>query len=156
MDNRRPFDSVIPENPLTLGERLRWLRKMRGLTQVELAEALSCDQTVISSWEVGRAQPTAATLAALARFHGVTVENLEEGRNFLKAAEKALHDTRSMGTGASRPQGPVSVELEAPPAGKVHLVDLPLASVSPKEASDAMNLLLKAVKKGRDVWIVLR
>lgn len=41
----------------SLGRTLSHLRKLRGLTQAELAERLSVSQPIIARWENGRARP---------------------------------------------------------------------------------------------------
>lgn len=54
----------------TLATELILLRKQRGLTQRQLSARTGIQQSEISRIEVGRANPTAATLAALARALG--------------------------------------------------------------------------------------
>jgi transcriptional regulator with XRE-family HTH domain len=46
---------------------LRELRRLRGLTQVELAARAGVDQSTISSFETGPANPTPETVRAIAR-----------------------------------------------------------------------------------------
>ena len=43
-------------------EKLQELRKIRGLTQEELAEALFVSRTAISKWESGRGYPSIDSL----------------------------------------------------------------------------------------------
>jgi transcriptional regulator with XRE-family HTH domain len=50
-----------------LATQLRRLREKRGLTQVELAERSGVPRSEIGEIERGRANPTVATLAALAK-----------------------------------------------------------------------------------------
>lgn len=60
----------------TFGTRLRYLRKEYGLTQKELAKALSISNVVISSYEVNSRYPTTDAVIQLARFFGVTTDYL--------------------------------------------------------------------------------
>lgn len=50
-----------------LGEAIRRARKEAGLSQKELAMALSVSDKAVSSYEVGRAMPTLQTLQDLGR-----------------------------------------------------------------------------------------
>ena len=57
-------------------EKLQELRKSRGLTQEELAEALFVSRTAISKWESGTSDPSTSNLFALAKLYGISVEEL--------------------------------------------------------------------------------
>ena len=58
------------------GQRLRELRKSKGLQQSELAEALGLNGAAISKYETGRTVPDAYTLSKAASFLGVTTDYL--------------------------------------------------------------------------------
>ncbi|MBQ8406605.1 MAG: helix-turn-helix transcriptional regulator [Clostridia bacterium] len=57
-------------------ERLKELRKEKGLLQKDLAQTLKTTNSSISDWEKGRSQPDLQTLANLARFFEVSVDYL--------------------------------------------------------------------------------
>lgn len=57
-------------------EKIRALREAKGLSQAELAEALGVDQTTISAWERGVAEPTLFNLRRLADVLGVSAGEL--------------------------------------------------------------------------------
>lgn len=59
-----------------MGAKIRALREAKGMTQVELAEALGVDQTTISAWERGIAEPTIFNLRRLADILGVAPGDL--------------------------------------------------------------------------------
>lgn len=69
-------------------EKLQELRKSRGLTQEELAEALFVSRTAISKWESGRGYPSIDSLKEIARFFSVTIDELLSGEKLLSIAEK--------------------------------------------------------------------
>jgi transcriptional regulator with XRE-family HTH domain len=65
LPRRRPH--VTPVDEKTIGKRLRERRLLRGLTQVELAERLGLDQTLISGYERGTVRMHGALIAAFAK-----------------------------------------------------------------------------------------
>ena len=73
---------------MELGEKLQALRKSRGLTQEELAEALYISRTAVSKWESGRGYPSIDSLREIARFFSVTIDELIRPDEILTVAEK--------------------------------------------------------------------
>lgn len=69
-------------------EKLQELRKQRGLTQEELAEALYVSRTAISKWESGRGYPNIDSLKAVAKYFSVTVDELLSGEEVLNIAQE--------------------------------------------------------------------
>lgn len=65
---------------MKLEEKLAYLRKEQGLTQLELAEAVHVTRQAVSRWEVGTSVPTTENLACLSRIYGVSVDDLLNGR----------------------------------------------------------------------------
>lgn len=58
--------SPVTIGPVTIGEKIKTLRKERGWSQGELAEKLGVKPQNISRYEKGRVQPREATLAIFA------------------------------------------------------------------------------------------
>ena len=69
-------------------EKLQELRKNRGLTQEELAEALYVSRTAISKWESGRGYPSIDSLKEISKYFSVTIDNLLSGEKLLFIVEK--------------------------------------------------------------------
>lgn len=65
---------MIEPDPLFLGDRMRGLRKRRGLTLAALAKAAGLSTGYISQLERDLAQPSIPALVAIARALGVTVQ----------------------------------------------------------------------------------
>ena len=61
---------------VTIGENIRKYRKAKGLTQSELGKKLGTTQFVITNYERGRNNPTAAKLPDIAKALGVPLEAL--------------------------------------------------------------------------------
>lgn len=72
---------------MEFNEKLQQLRKQKNLTQEELAQALYVSRTAVSKWESGRGYPSIDSLKAIAKFFGVTVDDLLTGEEVLTIAE---------------------------------------------------------------------
>lgn len=149
MATRGPYESrPLSCPPKSLGERIRSVRLAWGWTQGELGQAVNTDQTAVSAWERGIAEPSGAAMAALSSLFGVTPECLETGDHFAPRAEPhSVPGERS-----------ASHQLTLPPAepGKVTLVGLnsriALESIS---SDDAIMRIIKECKANRMVWLVV-
>ena len=62
------------------GEFLYSLRKEKGMTQAELADALGVTNKAVSKWETGEAMPETSLLLPISRIFGVTVDELLDGK----------------------------------------------------------------------------
>lgn len=76
----------------SIGNKLKTLRKGRGLTQVELAYRMNWSRATISNYECGRRVPHLDELTALCHFFGVStdywgVETENEGFELLSRAK---------------------------------------------------------------------
>ena len=77
MDLKIPIAMPAKKEPQTaFGKRLFTLRKSRGLTQVQLAEALGTTQRVISYYETEAELPPASAIISLARLLHVSTDEL--------------------------------------------------------------------------------
>lgn len=70
------------------GDFLYALRKEKGMTQADLAQALGVTNKAVSKWETGEAMPETGLLLPLSRIFGVTVDELLAG----KRAERLTDD----------------------------------------------------------------
>ena len=71
-----------------LAERIYSLRKQRGLSQEQLAEALDVSRQTVSKWERGAAAPELERLRAMAEFFGVSLDELVGGEPRAPAMER--------------------------------------------------------------------
>lgn len=72
---------------MEFNEKLQELRKNKGLTQEELAEALFVSRTAISKWESGRGYPNLDSLKEISRYFSVTIDDLICPEEIITAAE---------------------------------------------------------------------
>lgn len=85
---------------MEFNEKLQELRKKKGLTQEELAEALYVSRTAVSKWESGRGYPGIDSLKAISKYFAVSLDELLSSDEILSIAEedgnnkeKAFRDT---------------------------------------------------------------
>ena len=72
---------------MEFNEKLQELRKSKGLTQEELAEAIFVSRTAVSKWESGRGYPNIDSLKELSRYFSVTIDELICPDEIITAAE---------------------------------------------------------------------
>ncbi len=72
---------------MSIGSKIKALRRAKDLTQEELAEVLGVSSKAVSQWECGRTAPDISQLPVLCNFFEVTADELLEIDVFNKAAE---------------------------------------------------------------------
>ena len=72
---------------MEFNQKLQELRKQKSLTQEELAAHLYVSRAAISKWESGRGYPNIDSLKLIAKFFGITVDQLLSGDELLTLAE---------------------------------------------------------------------
>lgn len=73
---------------MNIGNRIKELRRQKGLTQEELAKMLKTIRSTLSNWETNRTSPDPETLKELARIFNVSVDYFLEEGNIDRVAEK--------------------------------------------------------------------
>ena len=73
---------------MEFNEKLQELRKSKGMTQEELADALYVSRTAISKWESGRGYPNIDSLKDISKFFSVSIDELLSSEKLLSIAEK--------------------------------------------------------------------
>lgn len=72
---------------MEFNEKLLTLRKQKGWTQEELAEALFVSRTAISKWESGRGYPSIDSLKAISKLFSVSIDELLSNEELIIVAE---------------------------------------------------------------------
>ena len=66
-----------------IGNNIAALRKIRGLTQVDLARSIHVTQSAVSQWETGKTVPDLQQLYILSNFFGVSVDALTSEKGII-------------------------------------------------------------------------
>lgn len=75
---------------MDLAHRIKDLRKAAGLTQQALADGLGLKRSALGAYEEGRAEPKLATLVAMARYFGLTLDALVHGESDLERQQRRV------------------------------------------------------------------
>ncbi len=61
---------------MDFGDRIKELRQERGVTQVTLASALGCSQSMVAQWEAHKNKPTEEFIVRAAQYFEVSCDYL--------------------------------------------------------------------------------
>ena len=75
---------------MLLGEKLKKLRKARGLSQEQLADQLNVSRQAISKWELGESTPDTDNLIALSDYYGVSLDYLLRHQEVPEVSEQVM------------------------------------------------------------------
>lgn len=74
----------------TVGKSIKKYREGKGVTQEQMAEALSVTRQAISNWERGKSEPDIDTLQKISDYFGIAMEELIYGeKKEIQIAKKA-------------------------------------------------------------------
>lgn len=80
---------------MQIGPRIQTLRRSRGWTQEQLAQALKVSWQAVSKWEAGQAMPDGANLVALSRAFGVSMDSLLLGEEAMPDSYAGVRDAQA-------------------------------------------------------------
>ena len=82
---------------MSIAERILTLRKSKGMSQEQLAEAVGVSRQAVSKWESEQASPDPEKIIAMSEIFGVTTDYLLKGiepeKEEAKTEEKKTEDT---------------------------------------------------------------
>ena len=99
---------------MDLKKKLSQLRKEKGLTQLELAEALQVSRQAVSRWEVGTAVPTLDNLVVLREVYGVPLDDLIQNETTVPAAQTEEKAPEGEVQEKTPPPSPLTVRVFKP------------------------------------------
>ena len=72
---------------MEFSQKLQQLRKQKGITQEQLADAIFVSRTAVAKWEQGKGYPNIDSLKDLAKFFAVTIDDLLSSEQLLCLAQ---------------------------------------------------------------------
>ena len=128
------------------GEFIAALRRERGMTQKELADAIAVTDKAVSRWETGKGYPDVETLAPLAETLGVTVGELLAGERDVEAEEEGkTENERDDSNTDANPEN-----AGAPAAPPVYIYGVP-----PRVVGELYRKTVSAERRARRTRIAL-
>lgn len=76
-----------------ISNQIKYFRQQKGLTQKELANHLHVTAQAVSRWELGTVEPSLDTINEMAKFFGISVDELVNGER-TKSAHAALNENK--------------------------------------------------------------
>lgn len=64
---------------MTIGQKIKQLRKQRGLTQAKLGQEIFYNYRCVGAWERGTFEPSLRAAKALCKYFNITFEELMKG-----------------------------------------------------------------------------
>lgn len=78
---------------MTFGEKLLFLRKIKGLSQEQLAAQVTVSRQAVSKWELGEAMPDTENILQISKLFGVTTDYLlDNARDIVTGIEEGAID----------------------------------------------------------------
>ncbi|MBR5936922.1 MAG: helix-turn-helix transcriptional regulator [Clostridiales bacterium] len=77
---------------MSIADRILTLRKSKGMSQEQLAEAMGVSRQAVSKWESEQASPDPEKIIAMSEIFGVTTDYLLKGIEPEKEAEKTTEE----------------------------------------------------------------
>lgn len=81
---------VISQNKLQIGERIRLLRKAKGLTQAEFSESINISVNFLSEVETGKKSLSVENLQNLCRIHEISADYILFGHSEQSTEESEM------------------------------------------------------------------
>lgn len=83
---------------MQLSEKIKEIRELANMNQDQFAKAIGVDQSMVSNWERGKAEPTAVNLLKLAKFNHSSVDELLDNIVFSSdsISPKLLHAIKGL------------------------------------------------------------
>lgn len=128
---------------MSFADNLKYLRKVRGLTQKQLGQELNVALSTIGMWETGSRRPDLNTTMTVAKYFGVTVSDLIEDEEYDESDDNSL-DTKHRGSVMSRELAQIRDMLRTRPEMKM------LFSVSKNASKDDIEravAIIEALKE---------
>ncbi len=83
---------------MSIADRILTLRKSKGMSQEQLAEAMGVSRQAVSKWESEQASPDPEKIVILSEIFGVTTDYLLKGTEPEKEAEKTTEEKKTEDT----------------------------------------------------------
>lgn len=81
---------------MTIGEKIQNLRKQRGMSQEQLAEALGVSRQAVSKWEAGQSVPDIDKIISICDYFGVTTDYILRNAEMTQSQHEVAQNAYNM------------------------------------------------------------
>ena len=117
---------------MTFKEKLVKLRKLKGLTQEEFANAVGVSRQAVYKWESGQSYPEVAKLLEIKLLFGISIDDLLDENYEVVLPEKPKRK-RSAAKKVEEAPTPEAVEAEVAPAEEPEAAPAPEVEIVPEK-----------------------
>jgi len=87
---------VRGEDKMTFSEKLKYLRKEKGVSQEELAKVIHVTRQSVSKWETGTAYPDMEKMKILSDFYKISIDDLMDTENGIMGGDQEEDDQEDL------------------------------------------------------------
>ncbi len=136
-----------------IGEKIKFLRKQKNISQEVLAQYLGVTFQAVSKWEKGSTMPDVATVPAIASFFGVSTDelfdfNLLEIEN--KVAELCCEAAQYRSSDPAKSEQMLREGLKRFPGNDVILNNLLYTMRAPERSDEVINICKSLIESTKD------
>ncbi len=89
-------DKNIKNDATIIGQRIKNIRRSKGMTMEEFGELFSANKSLIYKWENGKSQPNRLRMKQIVEFAGITVEELTNSIDYKQLYELECNRAESL------------------------------------------------------------
>lgn len=130
---------------MTLGEKIRYARKCRSLSQEQLAEKMCVSRSAIAKWETDKGLPDIENLKTLSRLLGISVDALlDDSTDRSTAVIREPYALSAYGRGCQKVKKSRLIQDRFPDANICTLLGRPILGEEDATVSSSLGILTPA------------
>ena len=138
LKGQKSRNPAIPENPKTIGERIRKYRIENGLSQKEIAEQVGVRTDSVTNWELGRNEPQIQFMPKIIKLLGDSGEKESNQNEVIRKFRESL--------GLSRRKFSLAIGIDDSTLAKIE------SGIHTKRLQSKVELTISYIQKNSDKY----